>query len=76
MSKDKAPNRLEAVCVVRSGDMLCKSFALDIVDGVVVAAKELTRAEDLPVIAIGHAQRILWAQYRNNRAAPRQGAVK
>lgn len=69
-AKEKPSNRLEAVCVVRSGDMLCKSFALDIVDGVVVNAKELTRAEDLPSIAIGHAQRLLWTQYRKNREIP------
>lgn len=68
MPKDnRKSKRLQAVCVVRSGEMLCKAFSLSIENGVVVEMEELTRAEDMPAIAIGQAQRLLWTQYRENK---------
>ena len=68
---DKAGNQvLQAVCVVKTGDLLCESYALTIVDGRVTNASPLTRAEDLPIIAIGLAQKLLWSQMRVNRCAP------
>lgn len=66
----KKPSILEAVCVVKVNELLCKSYALTIVDGIVQEAKELTRAEDLPSVSIGLAQRALWAQMRVNRDVP------
>lgn len=64
---DRKEHRFKAVTVVRTDNLLCKSYELEIVDGVVVSAVQLTRAEDMPAIAIGHAQRSLWEQYRHNR---------
>jgi len=76
-SKDKGtaepvkPKTIQAVCVVKTGDILCKSYSLTIVDNVVVSSTEITRAENTPALAIGVAQHLLWAQWRVNRDLPR-----
>lgn len=59
----------EAVTIVRTTELLCKCFKLTIEDGRVIESVEITRADDLPGIAIGHAQRSLWYQYRHNKHA-------
>jgi hypothetical protein len=62
-------NRVFAVCVVKSGDLF-ESYSLTIDQGKVTAINSLTRAQDLPAIAIGLAQRDLWVQARSNRELP------
>ena len=61
---------VQAVCVVKTGENLCQAFNLTIVDGEVVSTTQLTRADDMPQIAIGLAQRTLWGQMRLNKDLP------
>ena len=63
-------SKIYAVCVVKREDTLCESFALTIENDRVIAVSPLTRAQDLPAVAIGLAQRDLWAQMRINREVP------
>lgn len=63
-------NRLHAVAVIKKDELLAQTYALVIEGGKVVEVKELTRAEDLPAVAIGLGQRHLWAGYRTNREVP------
>lgn len=68
--EEAAPlEKIEAVCIIRSSEITCRTFRLMIEDGRVVSSEELTRARDVPAIAIGHAVNRLWAQYRNNRTS-------
>ena len=67
MSESK---RLKAVTVVKVDDMLAQTYELELENGKLVSVKQLTRAQDLPSIAIGLAQRELWAQYRQNKEVP------
>lgn len=62
--------RLYAVTVVKIDESLAQSYALTLENGKLVEVKQLTRAEDLPSVAIGLAQRELWAEYRINREIP------
>jgi hypothetical protein len=68
MSESK--QRLKAVTIVKIDDMLAQTYELEIEDGKLVGVKQLTKAEDLPAVAIGLAQRELWVQYRSNREVP------
>lgn len=68
MSEPK--QRLRAVTVVKIDDLLAQTYELELVDGKLVSVRQLTRAQDLPSVAIGLAQRELWAQYRINREVP------
>ena len=62
--------RIEAVCVIKTDELLCQSYALTIENNKLVSMRQLTRAEDLPSVAIGLAQRDLWSQYRVNKEKP------
>lgn len=62
--------RLYAVTVVKIDETLAQSYALTIENGKLVDVKQLTRAEDLPSVAIGLAQRELWNEYRLNKEVP------
>jgi len=68
MSESK--QRLKAVTIVKIDEMLAQTYELELEAGKLIGVRQLTRAEDLPAVAIGLAQRELWNQYRQNREVP------
>lgn len=68
--------RLHAVCVIKKDEMLAQTYALEIENGKVVEVRQLTKAEDLPAVAIGLGQKQLWHGYRTNREAPSVSKAK
>lgn len=64
---------IRAVATFTTSDsFLCEAIELEIVNGVVVSHKMLTRAPDLPAVAIGAAQRQLWGSMRANKQESRR----
>ena len=68
--------RLHAVAVIRQSEMLAQTYALEIENGKVVEVKQLTKAEDLPAVAIGLGQKQLWHGYRTNKETPSVAKTK
>lgn len=57
---------MKATSVYKTSRLLAESVELTIVDGVVTAVKLLTRAPDVPAVAVGHASSSLWQNMRDN----------
>jgi hypothetical protein len=72
----KLTEKLHAVCVIKTDDILCRSYSLTIENGKITDVAQLTRSDDLPAVSIGLAQRHLWYQMRNNKEIPHAKSSK
>jgi hypothetical protein len=55
----------KAYYIAKTAPILALAYELEIVDGIVIGKKQISRAEDLPATAVGIASKELWKQYQN-----------
>ena len=64
LKKPDSPLSVKAYAVVHREGLQYETLELDIVEGVVKAVNVLTRAPDVPAIAVSKATRGLWASMK------------